>query len=209
MNDTNEAKPNTVSVPPRRRGRPPKQEVTSAVPVGENNTVNEIPTVERREMRPPLRQEDSRTAAARRTAEIRSHIGNLDEGTDEFSIPHSVHREGWTAEWKRKSVLGKEDYTYMNSLARTGWEPIDVAREPSMMPPGHIGAIERKGMILMTRPTEITEEVRAIERRRARDQIKHKESQLSSAPEGQFGRDHAQVKPSIKKGYSPIEVPQD
>ena len=61
----------------------------------------------------------------------------------------------------------------------------------------------------MTRPTEITEEVRAIERRRARDQIKHKESQLSSAPEGQFGRDHAQVKPSIKKGYSPIEVPQD
>ena len=72
-----------------------------------------------------------------------------------------------------------------------------------------VGAVERKGMILMLRPKQITDMVRQADARRARDQIRAKEAQLSSAPDGQFTRDHAQIKPKINKGYEPMPIPQD
>jgi hypothetical protein len=79
-----------------------------------------------------------------------------------------------------------------------------------MMPAnGNYHTIERKGMQLMMRPKVITEQVRNIDQRNAKEQVKHKEAQLGSAPEGQFGRDHAQVKPKISRGYEPMPIPQD
>jgi hypothetical protein len=69
--------------------------------------------------------------------------------------------------------------------------------------------IQRDGMILMERPTEIVEEARAIELRRARNQVRAKEEQLSGTPDGTMTRDHARVKPKISKGYEPIPIPND
>jgi hypothetical protein len=65
-------------------------------------------------------------------------------------------------------------------------------------------SIERKGMILMERPKEISDEVRRIEQRRAREQVRIKEAQLSGTPEGTLDR----VAPSIKKTFD-MPIPED
>jgi hypothetical protein len=62
-------------------------------------------------------------------------------------------------------------------------------------------------MMLMERPSEITEEMRAIELRRARQQVRVKEQQLSATPDGTMSRDDPRVAPKIKKGYSPVDIP--
>jgi len=197
-----------------RRGRPPRtivpsQKVEDLADDGVVMTPVEIAApVERPPMRPSMRDEDPRAAAARRAAEIRGHLGTMDEGTDEFAAPPAP--DGWTYEWKRKTVLGQEDPAYQVHLARMGWEPVATARHPEMMPGmGNHPNIERKGMVLMQRPAVITEEARSIELRKARNQVKAKEAQLNAAPDGQFERDDPRVRPSIKKGYSPIDVPKD
>jgi hypothetical protein len=51
--------------------------------------------------------------------------------------------------------------------------------------------------------------VRQADARKAREQIRAKEAQLSSAPDGQFTRDHDRVKPKINKGFEPMPIPQD
>ena len=92
-----------------------------------------------------------------------------------------------------------------------GWEPVPASRHPSMMPDsGGYNTIERKGMILMERPEEVTQEARIAEQRRARMQVRQKEEQLNSAPSGQFGRnnkDNSLVK--VKKSYEAVPIPND
>ena len=160
--------------------------------------------------RTPMREESPRERAAKRAAELRGHIGNLDEGTDDFYVPTEYIPDGWSYEWKRKTNVGMEDPAYQVHLARMGWEAVPASRHPSMMPEGNkYQVIERKGMILMERPNEITDEAKDIELRRARNQIRQKEAQLASAPEGTLTRDHAQAKPKINKSYEAIQIPKD
>jgi hypothetical protein len=199
---------------PRRRGRPKVNKFQEAAKeiAAEKAAAEPAPVVEtRKEMRPPMREEDPRTRAARRAAEIRNHVGTLDEGTDEFFVPPGEIPDGWTYEWKRKSVFGKEDPAHQVALARMGWEPVPASRHPSMMPDsGGYNTIERKGMILMERPEEVTQEARIAEQRRARMQVRQKEEQLNSAPSGQFGRnnkDNSLVK--VKKSYEAVPIPND
>jgi hypothetical protein len=159
-----------------------------------------------------MREDDpwSAAAAARRADEVLGHIKTVDDGVDEFAIDLSRIPDGWTAEWKTKTVLGAEDPAQMVAYQRMGWEPAPTNLFPELMPNDWKGnTVERKGMILMLRPKQITDMVRQADARRARDQIRAKEAQLSSAPDGQFTRDHAQIKPKINKGYEPMPIPQD
>jgi hypothetical protein len=160
-------------------------------------------------MRAPMREEDPRTRAARRSAEIKNHIGNMDEGPDDFYVDPATIPPGWSYEWKRKLNVGAEDPAYQVQLKRMGWEEVPASRHPSYMPTGNKNAyIERKGMVLMERPLDITQESRQIELKKARNQVRQKEQQLNSAPDGQFGRDHEQVKPRINKSYEAISIPE-
>ena len=78
-----------------------------------------------------------------------------------------------------------------------------------MMPKGwSSNIIERKGMVLMERPTEISEEIRSIELRRARQQVRVKEAQLAGTPEGTLSRDDPRVAPKIKKSFD-MPIPED
>lgn len=159
--------------------------------------------------RPPVREDDPRERARKRAQELRQHLGDIDEGTDDFYVDAESIPEGWTYEWKRHTVYGQEDPAYQVQLAREGWSPVPASRHPSMMPAGSSDAvILRKGCILMECPTEIVMERRGIELRKARDQVRHKEAQIAGTPEGTLTRDHARVRPSIKKGYEPIPVPE-
>lgn len=167
----------------------------------------EIP---RPSMRAEVREEASKDRAARRIAELRGHLGEMEEGTDKFYVPLDIIPDGWTYEWKRSTVLNQPDPAHQVQLSRMGWEAVPTARHPEMMPMGGDHPyIQRDGMILMERPTEIVNEVRAIELRRAREQVRTKEEQLSGTPDGTMTRDHARVKPKISKGYEPIPIPND
>ena len=168
--------------------------------------------VERPSLRPAMREEDPRARAAARAAQLRDHVGDLDEGTDEFYVPPSIVPDGWTYEWKRRTIWTQEDPAYTVQLARDGWEEVPLNRNAAhqaMMPKGWSGnTIERKGMILMERPTEISDEIRNIELRRARQQVRIKEAQLSGTPEGTLTREHDRVRPSIKKSFD-MPIPED
>lgn len=195
----------------KRRGRPPRtapsQVEAAALPV-EAPVAMEAAGVNRPAMRPAMREEDPRAAAARRAAEIRGQFENVDEGADEFRTPPAP--DGWQYEWKRRTLLGQEDPAYQVELARMGWEPVTTNRHPEMMPiQGNHPVIERKGMVLMQRPAIISDEARANELRKARNQVRVKEQQLNATPDGTLTRDHPSARPQIKKGYSPIEVPGD
>jgi hypothetical protein len=165
----------------------------------------------RPEMRPALRGEDPRERARQRAAAIREHNGgDLDEGTDEFYVPAHYVPDGWSYEWKRMTVMGQEDPAYQVQLAQKGWEPVPASRHPEMMPAGWPGnTIDRKGQRLFERPKEITDDARANETRRARQQVRIKEQQLTQSPDGQFGRDHPQAQPKIRRGYEPMPIPAD
>ena len=163
-------------------------------------------------MRPELRDDDPRSAAKRRAAEIIGHLGDMDAGTDDFYFPPDQIPDGWTYEWKRKLVYNAEDPAYQVALARTGWEPVPARRHPEMMPVAWKGeTIERKGMVLMQRPKEITDRVIDIDRQRARNQVRAKEQQLAATPPGSMEKEYSdpRSRPSIKKSYEAMPVPKD
>lgn len=211
---------------PKKRGRPPKvkqlveESIQTTTALNEQNAhaleeafepAEPAPIAPSRpEMRPTMREEDPRARAARRAAELRDHHnGDMDDGVDEFYIDPADIPEGWSYEWKRRTVLGAEDPAYQVALARAGWEPVPTSRHPSYMPMGgDYPFIERKGMILMERPLEITEDARNAELRKARMQVRQKEAQLNSAESGHFERtnkDQSLVK--VKKSYESIPIP--
>lgn len=208
---------------PKKRGRPPKVKQAVEESIQTSAALNEqsahaleeafepAPIAPSRpEMRPTMREEDPRARAARRAAELRDHHnGDMDDGVDEFYIDPADIPEGWSYEWKRRTVLGAEDPAYQVALARAGWEPVPTSRHPSYMPMGgDYPFIERKGMILMERPLEITEDARSAELRKARLQVRQKEAQLNSAEGGQFERtnkDQSLVK--VRKSYEAMPIP--
>lgn len=195
----------------RPRGRPPKSATAPKIalpPIPEQETA----VADRPNLRAPVREENMSSVdrAKKRAAELRGHIGSLDEGVDKYFIDANMIPEGWTYEWKRRLLMGQEDPSYAVNLARMGWEAVPVSRHPFMMPADWKGGtIERDGMVLMERPAEVVDEARAIERKRARDQVRAKEAQLSGTPEGTMTRDHEKVRPSIKKSYENIPIPKE
>ena len=201
----------TETLPPRR-GRPPKAAETDEFVASQEVAASDaMESIDRPFMRAPMRADDPRARAAQRTAEIRGHIGDLDQGTDKFRAPPAP--AGWTYEWKRKTVAGQEDPAYQIGLARMGWEPVATLRHPEEMPgKGNHPVIERDGMILMERPAEITAEAKRIADRRAKEQVRGKQEQLSRAPTGDssggFAADHPQTRAKIKQSYEPIKIPE-
>jgi len=208
MDTVNNPIPVAASEGPRRRGRPPRTNPRPEEVVSE--PVETVTAVPRAEMRPEVREEDSRARAARRAAEIRGHIGDMDQGTDEFFVDPTIIPEGWTYEWKRLSILGQEDATHQIYLARMGWEAVPARRHPGMMPASWSkGTIERKGMILMERPTEVVEEARRIQNKAAKDQVRAKEAQIAGTPDGTMTRDHAMARPKINKSFEAMPIPKE
>lgn len=161
-------------------------------------------------LRPAMRDDDPRARAAKRAAELRSHLGEVIDGTDEFYVDQEIIPDGWSYEWKRHTTYGAEDPAYQVALARSGWTPVPSSRHPEMMPHNTDSAtIMRKGMILMECPTEITDERRRAENKKARDQVRHKEAQLAGTPDGTMTRDHAKARPQINKSYEAMPIPKD
>jgi len=198
-----------IDEPQRPRARP------RAYPLPQTPAPSDedIPTTQEPQALGRVIEEDPRTRAKRRAAELREHLGTLDDGVDQFYVDPRVIPDGWNYEWKRKETLGKADPAYEVSLRLKGWEPVPATRHPEMMPDGNGGeSIERKGMILMERPKEITDEVRQNDLRHARNQVRQKEQQLSGAPAGQNSpfdaANDGTPLTKIRKSYEPMPVPE-
>ena len=166
----------------------------------------------RPEMRPnATTAEDPRDRAARRAAELRGHDTDLgDDGTNEYYIELGIIPDGWSYEWKTRTVLGAEDPAHQVALARKGWEIVPASRHPELMPIGYKGVeITRKGMVLMERPMEITQEAKDATLRRARMQMRDKEAQLTQAKGGEFDRSNkGDPLVKISKKYEAIPIPE-
>jgi hypothetical protein len=159
---------------------------------------------------PTTREEDPRTRAARRAAELREHRGSLDDGVDKFYIDPTIIPDGWSYEWKNHTILGQPNPSYEVNMARAGWEPVPRTRHPELMPENYAGnTIIRDGQILMERPLEITKEAVERDKRAAKAQMQGKEAQLAGAPPGTFDRDNKGTPlASIKKSYEPMQIPK-
>lgn len=200
-----------MTTTPRKTGLFSKRSIESVSPSDADEIMEAViarDTAPPPQMRASVREEDPRARAKKRAEELRTHLGDLDEGTDDFYVNMESIPDGWTYEWKRHTVYGQEDPAYQVQLAREGWTPVPASRHPEMMPVGFKEEIIlRKGCVLMECPTEIIMERRVIEARKARNQVLQKEAQIAGTPEGTLTRDHARVKPSIKKGYEPMPIP--
>lgn len=157
------------------------------------------------------REEDPRARAERRAAEIRKHNEGATSGeADRFFIDPRMIPDGWSYEWKRKTLWGKEDPAHDVELARLGWEPVPASRHPELMPKGNYQTIERDGMILMERPKVLTDEAHAANLKRARMQVKAKEAQLNQAPDGTLPRDEdPRTRASIKKSFEAMPISEE
>jgi hypothetical protein len=157
------------------------------------------------------REEDPRARAERRAAEIRKHNEGASTGeADRFFIDPRMIPDGWSYEWKRKTLWGKEDTAHDVEMSRLGWEAVPVTRHPELMPKGNFQTIERDGMILMERPKVLTDEAHAANLRRARQQVRAKEAQLSQSPDGTLPRDEdARTRPVIKKSYEAMPISEE
>lgn len=162
-------------------------------------------------LRPSMREEDPRAAAAKRAAELRGHLGDdIVDANDKYHIDTDIIPDGWTYMWRRYAMFNKEDPSYISKLQRSGWEPVPRTRHPYLMPDtADTNTIMLDGMVLMQCPTEIVEERRLAETKKARDQVRFKEAQLSGTPDGTMTRDHARVKPQIKKSFESMPIPEE
>lgn len=188
-----------------------------ARPAGSKNRILPPLTPEMREeamrpmdTRPAKREEDPRARAARRAAELLEHNnGGMDEGTDKYYIDPAIIPDGWSYEWKRVALLGKEDPSYEVNLTRGGWEPVPASRHPELMPKGDYQTIDLDGMRLMERPLVITDKAREREKRLAKQQVQVKEQQLNQGPAGTFDRDNkGKSMVNIKKSIEKMEIPE-
>jgi hypothetical protein len=181
---------------PRRRGRPP---------IDRSKQVDETDLID------APRAEDPRVRAAKRALELREHMGTVDDGGNQFYVDPRIIPDGWSYEWKTRTVLNQENPGYQVKCASTGWEDVPAHRHPQMMPVEYKGmTIDRMGMRLMERPLEITEEVKARDLKNARDQVRQKEAQLTGAPAGTFERDNkGNTLVNVKKSYAQIPIPRE
>lgn len=177
-------------------------------PKTKRSEMRDDPADLRMEQRASQREEDPRARAERRAAEIRKHNEGASFGeADRFTIDPRIIPDGWSYEWKRKTLWGKEDPAHDIELSRLGWEPVPASRHPELMPKGNWNTIERDGMILMERPKVLTDEAHAKNLRSARMQVRAKEEQLGQTPAGTLPRDEdARTQPSIKKSYSAMPI---
>lgn len=168
-------------------------------------SVKEEPEAARRMTQRPDGQRSSTPRRRRQTSDNPFHIAAIE-------IP-----DGSTWEWKRVSTFGQVDVENQITAKEAGWLPVTwEMRDPMTRPPGltEIGMKEpviRKGLMLMERPVELTQEAIGEERQRANQQVTDKFRELGQAPADTMTRQHPNLKNRIQRDYAPagISVPGD
>jgi hypothetical protein len=152
---------------------------------------NPRPKAEPEVVREPVRAPIAPVAAHGRSRRRKGSV-------DRFHVPAEAIPEGWTYQWCRKSIFGQPDIAHQVGLQENGWTPVPSDRHKGLfMPTGHVGDIERDGLVLMERPSELTAEARAEDKAAADALTRMQQEQLGMALPQAFDR----VKPDIRTGY--------
>lgn len=130
---------------------------------------------------------------------------------DRFRIDPSMIPDGQSYEWKRMTLMGKEDHQHQVHLARNHWTPVPAGRHPALSGvPGMDHADANKaiivdGLILMERPAYLTEEAYEEDQRNALGQVGTQLQRLGQSEPGTFERDT----PVVNKTVERMAVPDD
>lgn len=116
--------------------------------------------------------------------------------------------EGWSYEWKRKTIAGMEDIDHLNALSDNGWTSVPADRHTGTAGRSRTGEIVRDGLILMERPVELTMEARAEEKYAARAQMQAQNDQYRGRMPSGMSTAHPGVQPNIRGSYeqAPAEL---
>lgn len=114
--------------------------------------------------RPSMRA-DHREPAREEPRLTRKHT----DESDDYAIPEHLKAEGYDYNWKRVSTIGQpEDPWKMTKIYENHWQPVQASELRGFAPEGMTGSIERGGLMLMKRPSYLSEEARRDEIMRAR-----------------------------------------
>lgn len=133
------------------------------------------------QIRPQMLSESAKEAEAY-ARRIIDDVGEAPTFTGKFDIPKEVWPDGWTYEWKRVSVAGKDDEHHISELLRSGWRLVPVERHPDLMPKGSTGNIIDGGLALMELPTMLIERRQKLQRGEAVAQVVNADKHLYDAP---------------------------
>lgn len=186
----------TAMIPPRRPGRPK---------ASDDQIVSPPEPME--QMRPNMRPSTARELAEERARQILD--GGLnpfeESAQDEFRVDADIIPDGWSYEWKRYSTLNQEDPSYISELARHGWTPVPRERHPEFMPLNSKSkVIERKGLVLMERPAQITEMYKQRDFEAARRQNMLTKEKLRETGPNEFARNRVEV----SRNYEHVPIPK-
>lgn len=149
--------------------------------------------------------EQSKARAEARIRELRGNPELQGEYRDKYWAPDAP--EGWSYEWKLKSVLNQDDVDRIRQNEMAGWTPVPLSRHPQLMPRGWQGeTIEVGGLVLMERPKIFTDEAREEEKRLAREAVLVKEAQMREGRGGDLGPRRVD---RFSKSRGPIDVPNE
>lgn len=130
-----------------------------------------------------------------------------DEDPFDFKSKGIREPDGWTYEWKVKTIYNWEHMQHQVNLARNGWEPVPADRHDGLyMPKGYKGNIEYGGQVLMERDARLTAQARQLERRSANRQLMDSKNLAAGVKSGITDFDHpeAQRRSGVKSERMPV-----
>jgi hypothetical protein len=139
------------------------------------------------------------------------------DNPDKLHIPPSMVPEGMSFQWVTESVLGQPFAQHRAGFEKKGWTPVhqddfDGQLDGMFMPKGAEGEIKMTGMVLMARPSEMTERAKRADKRAAMEQVQIKEqawrhgdigTTLDSRDQSAVGFNH--IRKSVEKLVAPDE----
>lgn len=141
-----------------------------------------VPKVEEPRPEPPRAMSKSAKAAEEYARKIIDEVGEVPTITGKYDVPRAMWPDGWTYEWKRISVAGKDDEHHAMEMLRAGWKFVPVERHEHLMPKGSKGNIIDGGLALMELPTVLVEMRQRAMRGEAIDQIASADQKLTETP---------------------------
>lgn len=110
---------------------------------------------------------------------------------DAFHIPLDMIPANVSYEWKRKSCYGMPDNRHMNQLKRNHWREVPQDRHPDYL-------VEQDGMVLMERPSYLTNEAHQEDYLTARGRVEQVSNSVRQTPDGHFTREHESARRATK-----------
>lgn len=125
-------------------------------------------------------REDARGGIMGRDGEVLSRTRAND--SDPFEVPPNLAEKGWEYQWIAESVYNSTEHTMRHKLnmEQNGWRPVAATGKFSGIwtPKSYTGHITQGGQGLYERPKQLSDEARAEDQVRARQQMNDRDESL-------------------------------